>query len=186
MHPPKTQTEMAKESARDAFLRALVLARGSHFDGLAIDAMHMMAFVDTDPDDHLRWNRMALTCIEASDQRDARKWEGSIRHNLGYALFGQQRYDDARAQFERSLAARQREGDVRGARIARWMIASTCRAMGRLTEALEIQRDLEQEWAAAGEVDPYVFEELEALYQALGDEEQAQVYADRLARSRAA
>jgi hypothetical protein len=59
------------------------------------------------------------------------------------------------------------------------MIAWNLRAMGRLEEALEIQLRLEKECEAAGEPDPYVFEELEALYRLLGNLERAEFYAAR-------
>jgi hypothetical protein len=59
------------------------------------------------------------------------------------------------------------------------MIAWTVRALGRLNEAVEIQLRLEKECDEAGEPDPYVFEELELLYQALNHKEKAEFYAAR-------
>jgi len=59
------------------------------------------------------------------------------------------------------------------------MIAWTLRALGQLNEALEIQLQLERECYEAGEPDPYVFEELELLYQAFNDSEKAEFYAAR-------
>jgi hypothetical protein len=56
--------------------------------------------------------------------------------------------------------------------------------MGRLQEALAIQLRLEREWEAAGEPDPYVWEELEHIYRALGDEPKAQFYAQRQRQSK--
>jgi len=58
-------------------------------------------------------------------------------------------------------------------------IAWTLRALGKLDEALAIQLRLEHECDEAGEPDPYVFEELELLYQALKDSERAAHYAAR-------
>jgi hypothetical protein len=46
------------------------------------------------------------------------------------------------------------------------MIGNTLRLMGRYDEAFAIQRDLQRELKAAGEVDPYVDEELAALAKA--------------------
>ena len=57
------------------------------------------------------------------------------------------------------------------------MAAWTLRSMNRIDESLEIQLRLEKECAAANEPDPYVFEELEALYRAKGNEERARHYA---------
>lgn len=70
-------------------------------------------------------------------------------------------------------------------RIARWMVASALRALGRLEEARDVQLSLEAEWAAVGEPDPYVFEELAAIFEALGDGARATHYARLLERSRA-
>jgi hypothetical protein len=51
------------------------------------------------------------------------------------------------------------------------------RLLGKQAQALDIQRRLERENEALGQPDPYVLEELELLYRALGDEEQASRYA---------
>ena len=56
------------------------------------------------------------------------------------------------------------------------MVAWTLRALARDDEALAIQLRLERECAAAGAPDPYVFEELAALYRARGDAAQAAAY----------
>lgn len=181
-HPPETQTDEARQAAGAAFQRAAALARGAGLDDLAIDALHMLALAEPEPEGQLRWNLEALACLEASSQAAARRWEASLRNNIGYTLHTLGRYAEALAQFEPALAARERMGDTVGARIARWMIAWTYRSLGRYAEALEIQLRLEQEWAAAGEPDPYVFEELAHLYRAVGDEEKAARYAALLAR----
>ena len=64
------------------------------------------------------------------------------------------------------------------------MIARTLREQGKTQEAIAIQLRLEREWAAAGEPDPYVFEELEKLYRATGDAARADAYAAKLRESR--
>ena len=163
-HPPETQTEAVKAAARAAFLRARDVAQGERLDDLAIDALHMLAFVDTDPADQLRWGLQALSVMESSSQPAAWQWEGSLRNNVGYALHQKGRYQEALAQFELALAFRERAGDAEPIRVARWMVAWTLRALGRLDEALDMQVRLERECEAAGAPDLYVFEELELLY----------------------
>lgn len=182
-HSPESQTIEARQQARSAYMRAYELAQDGKLDYLAIDALHMMTFVETAPEDQLEWNLKALTLMQSSSQREAKNWEGSLRNNTGYALYLLERYEDALSEFEQALAVRQQDGKPQPIRIAYWMIAWTLRALGRLDEALEIQLRLEKEWDAAGEPDPYVFEELEYLYQALDDSQRAEYYA---ARSRAA
>lgn len=175
-HPPETQTEQAKLVARDAYSRAFDCAKQGNLDGLAVDALHMMTMVDTTPSDQIEWNQKALSYMENSDQEAAKKWEGSLRNNLGYALHLAGWYDEAHVEFERARELRVKAGNINGERIARWMIAWNFRAMERFDEALSMQLDLEREWQEEGSPDPYVFEELEHLYRALGDEAKADQY----------
>jgi len=183
-HPKESQTPQAKARARALYLQAFDLARKEKFDGLAIDAVHMLAFVDSEPADRLRWAQEALALVAASSQPAARKWEASLRNNAGYALHQLGRHEEALAQFEQALALRERGTDVAATRVARWMVAWTLRYLGRLDEALRLQLALEREWDAAGAPDPYVFEELELLYRAKGDEGRAEHYAARAAKSK--
>lgn len=178
-HAPESQTPEVRERARAAYLRAFELARAERLDGLAVDALHMLAFVDTAPADQLKWGREALALVETSAHPSAKAWEASLRNNVGYALHQLGRYDEALDQFRRALVLRERGQDLRSVRIAHWMIAWTMRALGRTDDALEIQLRLEREWAEAGEPSPYVFEELEALYRAKGDGARAEQYAQR-------
>ncbi|MBB4012614.1 hypothetical protein [Niveibacterium umoris] len=176
-HPPESQTPETRETARRLYTEAFETARDAHLDDLAIDALHMMAFVDTAPDAQLTWDLKAVAYMDASPQAEAKRWEGSLRNNVGYALHLQGRYDEAMTQFQLALAARERDGKAENIRIAWWMIAWTLRAQQHIDQALAIQLRLERECAAAGEPDPYVFEELELLYRAKGDEARAAAYA---------
>jgi tetratricopeptide (TPR) repeat protein len=178
-HPPESQTTAAREQARSAYMRAFELARDGKLDYLAIDALHMMTFVDTTAEDQIEWNHKAIAYMQSSTQQEARKWEGSLHNNMGYTLHTLGRYEDALLEFELALGARERDGNPQAIRIAHWMIAWTLRSLGRLNEALEIQLRLERECDEAGEPDPYVFEELEYLYRALNNSERADYYATR-------
>jgi tetratricopeptide (TPR) repeat protein len=139
----------------------------------------MLAFVDTDPADQLKWGREALGVVERSSQPAARRWEASLRNNVGYALHRLGRYDEALAEFRKALLLREAAADPWATHVARWMVAWTLRAMGRVDEALEIQLALERERAGAGAPDPKVFEELALLYRAKGDAAAAQRYSER-------
>lgn len=176
-HTPESQTAETRETARRLYTEAFETARDAKLDYLAIDALHMMAFVDTAPEAQLVWDLKALAYMESSPQAEAKRWEGSLRNNIGYALHEQGRYDEAMAQFRLALAAREREGKAERIREAWWMIAWTLRAQGKLDDALAIQLRLASEADAAGKPDPDVFEELELLYRAKGDETRATAYA---------
>jgi tetratricopeptide (TPR) repeat protein len=182
-HPQQRVTSDDKERARDAYNRALRIATAAHLDSLAIDAIHMLAFVDTAPEAQLKWGQQALAVVEASTQPAAREWEASIRNNIGYALHQLGRYEEALVQFQQATVIRERGTDAQATRIAYWMVAWTLRALGRTEAALALQLRLEREGDAAGQPDPYVFEELEILYRDKGDEALAQHYADRKQRA---
>jgi len=138
-----------------------------------------LAFVDTAPEEQMQWNQKAIAIMQASTQAEAKRWEGALHNNQGYALHELGRYEEALHEFELALKAHERDGDPQKIRIAHWMIVWTLRSMGQLEEALAIQLRLESECDAAGEPDPYVFEELEHLYRALQEDERADFYAAR-------
>jgi len=180
-HPAELQTPQASELARSAYRQAIELARTASLDGLAIDAIHMMAFVETDAADQLTWAEEALRIVESSTQPAARRWEASIRNNLGHALHQLGRYDEALVQLRQAVAIRERGTSAEATRTAHWMVARTLRVMGRVDEALKIQLRLEREADLAGKPDHYVFEELRLLYASKGEPDRARHYEDRIA-----
>jgi len=183
-HPPESQTPETRQLARSHYTQAFETAQQAGLDELAIDALHMMVCVDPDPDDQLKWNMKAVAYMEESSQPEAKKWEGSLRNNIGYAQHLRGDYEEALRQYELSLAAHERAGRAANVRIAHWMIAHTLRAQGKLREAIDIQLRLEREWDLAGEPDPYVYEELEHLFRAVNETERAEAYAHKLRESR--
>lgn len=183
-HQSEEVTSEHRETARSMYTSAFDRAKDARLDYLAVDALHMMSTVDTAPKDQLAWDLKAVAFMEASAQAEARKWEGSLRNNVGYANFLLGNYDEAIAQYRLSLAAHERSGRATNVRIAHWMIARTLRAQGLTQEAVAIQLRLEREWNDAGEPDPYVYEELEQLYRAAGDTALAEQYAAKLKASR--
>ena len=56
------------------------------------------------------------------------------------------------------------------------MMAWTLRGLLRFDEAITLQLQLETEWNADGHPDPYVYEELVALFEATGDDTKAAEY----------
>lgn len=181
---PEERTPDALATARAAYERALAAARQGGLDGLAIDAVHMMAFVDDAPVDQLRWNRQALDMVLASSQPAGKAWEASIRNNLGSSLHALGRHAESLPHFERALALREAAGSPRSVYVARWLVARGLRLTGRLDEALAQQTRLEGQMHVVGDPDPYVLEELELIHRARGDETRAAAYAERLAAAR--
>jgi tetratricopeptide (TPR) repeat protein len=178
-HTPQQLTPEARTQARSAYQAAASHARNAGLDALAIDAIHMMAFVDNAPADQLRWNREALAVAERSSQAKARAWQAPLRNNIGHALSQAGRHEEALAEFKQALLLREQTGQLRPIRIARWTVAWSLRALNRIDEALALQIELEREWDAAGTPDPYVYDELALLYKAMGDDARAAHYVER-------
>lgn len=178
-HPLDTQTPEAKHHARVAFEKALDIARGAQLDGLAIDAIHMFVFVDTDPLDQLKWGQKALSLVQASKQPEARQWEASVRSNLGEALYDLGRYEEALDHFRRSLVIREQGRNPIATLNARWHVARVLRIQKHYDQALAIQLRLERDSEAMGEPRIYIFEELALLYQAQSNHERARHYRER-------
>ena len=166
------------DGARAHFLTALAEAEAAGLDHLAADAAHMMAIVEPG-EAQLPWAERALAIASASADPRARRWIGSVSHNLGWTLHGLGRHEEALAVWRRALAFREEQfgeeqfreeqGDAGALHIAQWTVARGLRSLGRYEEALAIQRDL----AGLVDSDGYVREELGELLLALGRPDEA-------------
>jgi hypothetical protein len=182
---PAERTPQNLAEARAAYTRALATAQQAGLDGLAIDAVHMMAFVDDAPAEQRRWNEQALAMVLASTQPEGRRWEASIRNNLGLSLRALGQHAESLPHLERALALREAAGaSPRQRYVARWLWAHSLRLAGRLDDALAQQTLLEGRMHVVGDPDPHVLEELELIHRARGDGARAAAYAERLAAAR--
>lgn len=123
---------------------------------LEVDALHMLAIAD--PDRAAQWTSHALSVLATGRDPRPRRWIGPLRNNLGWTLFDRGDPAGALRQFEAALEAFERDGTAEQIRIARWTVARALRELGRVEEALAIQREL-----LTGPEDGYVHQELAAL-----------------------
>ncbi len=154
------RSSKAAERARPLFVEAAERAHAACLDALEVDALHMVALVEKEPEAQLLWNRKALALALSSADPIARNWDASLANNIGVTLHDAGRHDEALASFQTALAARERIGKAGRIRVAHWMIAWTLRSLHRHDEALAILRRLETGTLDAGEPDGYVFEEI--------------------------
>jgi len=138
-HTPEQVGPEARRLAREAYDKALGESRPAGLDALTIDALHMFAFVDTAPADQLAWSLKALAVVEGSPQPDAKRWEASIRNNIGESLFDLGRHEEALVEFRKALALRERGTNVGATRHARTQVARTLRALGRPAGAVTVE-----------------------------------------------
>ena len=162
-----------RDEARHLFLQALDLAVQSKDDFNAVDAAHMMAIVETN-EKQLEWNLKALDLAENSADEKARKWRGSLYNNLGWTYFEQRHFEEALLMFEKAREFREQEGDPSKIMIAKWCVAKSLRMMDHTEEALEMQRDLFEQYQAAGRKSGYVYEEIAECLTVMGQEQEAQ------------
>ncbi len=180
--PASTEEQGRTDRARSHYARAFEIAKSNELDALAIDAVHMMAFVDPEPAEQLKWARSGLEIALRSTQEGAQKWEASLRNNIGYAQHQLGSYEEALTEFKLAASLRERQGSQWQIHVAHWMVAWTLRHLGRIDEALILQHELESKREAIGEPDPYVFQELAALYEAKGEAEEASRYRELFER----
>lgn len=156
--------------AAPRFLEAWEAAQAAGHDFHAVDAAHMMEIVATG-EEKIGWNEAACEVAESSASEKARRWLGSLYNNRGWTLHELGRLEEALGVFERLLSYRRandpREDQIQ---IARWSIAKTLRLLGRVDEALDVQRDLLRTLSDDG----YVEEEMGECLHALGRPDEAQ------------
>ena len=164
------------EAARPLFLEAWETGQSAGEDDYALDAAHMMAIVEP-PEEQLVWSEKAMDLAEKTTDQHAKRWLGPLYNNTGWTYHDLGQYDRALELFEKSLAFREERNDTNGMRIARWTIARAYRSVGRVEEALGMQRKLADEREAEGlEPSGYVFEEIGECLLLLGRPDEAPPY----------
>jgi len=165
------------ERSRPYFLQAWELGSpgGEDLEYHAIDAAHMMA-IASPAEEKLGWEMKALSFAEQARQPRARSWIISLYNNMGWSYHDMGRHDEALNMFTRVYNLRKEQDDQVETRIAHWMVGKGLRYVGRVEEALEIQRGLEREWDADGKPSGYVYEELGEDLFVLGHSAEARRY----------
>jgi tetratricopeptide (TPR) repeat protein len=170
--------------ARPLFQRAFVTADAARLEGLAADALHMIALASTELDERLAWNRRTIDYAQRASDPKAHGWQAAAYNNIGSDLRGAGRLAESLAAFREAQATYERGGRADRIRVARWQVANVLRLMGRNDEALALQLALERDSAAAGAPDPHVYDELALLQRAAGREALAQAAQAEAARLR--
>lgn len=162
--------------ATELFQKAFSLSQERKQDFYAIDAAHMMAIAEKDPETQMDWNLKAVKLAEQSKDEKAQGWLGSLYNNIGWTFHDTGKYQEALEIFKKALAFREKKGAVASIRIAKWSVARAMRSLKQYEEALKIQYALEKEFAKSGGKDGYVFEELAELLLGIGKAKEAKRY----------
>lgn len=159
--------------AKPLFAHATELARSRGFDGFAVDALHMLAIVESEPAAQLEWNFAAMKLAEASADESARKWLASLYNNIGWTYYEAGRFDEALDVFQKAVQHRIDAGKPRPLRVAHYAVGKTLRALKKYDEALAIQQQQLAAAEAAGEPDGFINEEIGECLLAKEQPEQA-------------
>lgn len=167
--------------ARPLFERAWNEARPAGLEGLAVDAAHMVAITWSGKPEAIEWNQRGLALARSSTDAKARALIPAMLNNAAWDLHDMGRVDEALLLFTESREGWRARGRPAQVRFADYAIGRCLRLLGRAEEALAIQRRLEAEYAAAGEANGRVFEELGELLAAAGKADDARGYFRRAA-----
>jgi tetratricopeptide (TPR) repeat protein len=163
----------APEKSVPLFREAMETAQGADLESLAIDAAHMLGIAETG-EASIAWNERAIAMAGAARDPHARGWRGALSNNLGWTYYELGRYEDALRMFELHKAVRTEQKNESQIGIAQWSIAKTYRALGRVQEALEMQRAiLERPERKDKPAEGYTHEELAECLTLLGHAEVA-------------
>lgn len=154
-----------RDAAARLFHEALRQAEALGSDFYAVDAAHMLG-IACDGEDALEWTRTAISMATESPDHRTRGWQGSLTNNLAWNLHDLGRYEEALPIFQRALTLRQEQGDPLRIHQAHWCLARCLRSLGRVEEALTIQRRLRE----TGPKDVYVESEIAECEKVLGRE----------------
>jgi tetratricopeptide (TPR) repeat protein len=155
------------EKAKPLFLEALDAAKQGGEDGLAVDAAHMLGIAEKGAA-ALTWSLKALQMAEESRDPRAQRWRGTLYNNLGWTCFEQGDLARAAEYHKKNWDWHVEAKQASGARIGKWATARVLRALGRLDEALALQKELLEESERRKEEDGYVCEELAEIVLAQG------------------
>ena len=155
------------DKARLLFVSAWEQGRAATLEGLAVDAAHMVAITHSGTAEAIPWNERGLALARGSADAKARALIPAMLNNSAWDLHDLGRYAEALPVFEEALTewtARNRPQQIR---FAKWSVARCLRSLNRYQEALDLQRALEKEYAAAGESTRDVQDEIAANEAAL-------------------
>ncbi|WP_127793714.1 hypothetical protein [Agromyces sp. LHK192] len=128
---------------------------GSAF--LALDALHVLALADTG---HEReWAEQGFAVIAADRDPRVRRWGVALHNNLGWTLHDGGDAAAGLEQFELAVEFADRYGTAKQQHVTRWAVGRALRTLGRVDEALDLQREL----ARAAPDDAWVAGEIDAL-----------------------
>lgn len=164
------------------FLSAFDKAQTEKLISFAIEASVMMA-VGQPLKNRAAWLKRAVEAAESSATESGRRWLPCLHLMTGWSLLDSRNFQEALTHFDRALTQTSVSTGGERARPLRWARGQALRELKRFDEALEAQRALRAEFAAAGLVNGYVELEIAESLQAMGNPDEARGHFETAHRS---
>ncbi len=134
------------EAALPLFKESYALSEQNKFDFHTVNAAHMVAIVEKDVDDKIKWNQRALDLALVTEHKRASAWLGALYSNIAQNYIEAGRFKEALVAFEQCKKYGEDQGHTIIIRGANWGIARSLRSLGNLDKALDIQLALLEEY----------------------------------------
>lgn len=167
--------EKTPSQARGHFAEAWTLAINSGEDFFAVDIAQMMATIEP-PKIQQEWILQAIEIAEGSPMQKAKRWLGGLYTTLGWKLYDLRQFEKALETFQTALRQLKAYGTEREVFVAKWSTGKILRSLGKIEEALVIQKALLSELGIGGPRDGRLYEEIAECLQTLKRTSEAQLY----------
>lgn len=167
--------EKTPSQARILFSEAWTLAINSGEDFFVVDIAQMMALL-AESKSQQEWIVRAIEVAEKSPLPKTKRWLGSLYASLGWKLHDLRQYESSLTVFQRAMSHLKAHGSEREVFVAKWSVGKVLRDLGRVEEALAIQKALLAELGVGGKRDGRLYEEIAECLQALKRSSEAQLY----------
>ena len=129
------------------FMQSYELAKSkTEFDFHTVNAAHMIAIVENNVNDKIKWNLLAIRLAEKTQDERCHTWLGPINNNLAQNYLEAERYAAALKLFEKCKNYAEARGDQLVIRGAAWGIGRCMRGLCEYNNALEVQKDLLEQY----------------------------------------
>lgn len=167
------------DKALPLFKESYELSEKNKFDFHTINAAHMIAIVEKDVNEKIKWNKRAINLSKKTQDKRAYAWLGSLYNNLAHNYLEAENYSEALSAYQQCKSFAEERGDAIVVRGAKWGIGRALRSLNHLDEALGIQHELLEEYEQIAKKEELP-EELLSVSRGMVFEELAEIHLVRM------
>lgn len=161
------------ETAKPLFQKAYELGVAQNEMRYAIDAIHMIAIVEPDPQNQIKWNLKGIELVEANT--DQKGWLFALLNNIGESYLSIKEYELALNSFQR-LSELQLQKNGEADRYTLKDIAKCLRLLGEQDQALQILQPILNKLLSEGKDDGFIRQEFAESTLAVGRTDESKIH----------